>query len=131
FARQTMMNLWQQVLAQIERAVDPDGKSDAFRTALKRACVEQADAFPFLDPFAGEFDYRAGQITFTGAAPVNAFNRGLAQTLAGAVQKLAAQPGRADLMPRLAAALADLKKQSGQRLEELGLVSALPNLFGA
>jgi len=130
FARQSTLNLWQHVLSQIEHVVDPNGKTDLFRTALKRACIEQADDFTFLDPFVGEFEYRAGQITFTGAAPVSEFNRGLSLALAAALQKLVAQAGRADLIATLASALTDLKKQSGERLEEVGLVAAIPNLFG-
>ena len=40
----------------------------AFGTALKKKFVEKADAYPFLDPFAGEFQYAEGRILFTGKA---------------------------------------------------------------
>ncbi|MBI5305799.1 MAG: hypothetical protein HY868_26965 [Chloroflexi bacterium] len=130
FARQATFALWQHVFQTIERVVDADGATEHFRTAFKRACIEQATAYPFLDPFAGEFDYRAGQITFTGAVSVNEFNQGLCAGFASAVRKLMTA-GDANWIPGLSAAFADLKTQSNQRLEEIGLLSAAPELFSA
>jgi hypothetical protein len=39
-----------------------------FTKMLKKKFVENAEQYAFLDPFAGEFEYTAGRLTFTGAA---------------------------------------------------------------
>jgi len=37
-----------------------------FRTLLKKAFLELAETYPFLDPFAGEFEYADRKVRFTG-----------------------------------------------------------------
>ena len=39
-----------------------------FETLLNKQFVDKVDQFEFLDPFAGEFKYVNGKITFTGKA---------------------------------------------------------------
>jgi len=39
-----------------------------FTKTLKKKLVENAEQYAFLDPFAGEFEYADGRLTFTGAA---------------------------------------------------------------
>lgn len=41
-------------------------KSHDFNLLLKQKCVEKAERYPFLDPFAAEFVYINGKVTFTG-----------------------------------------------------------------
>lgn len=127
FARQATLQTWQQVFQTIETVTDPGGKTEHFRTAFKRASIEHATAYAFLDPFAGEFEYRAGQITFTGSASITDFNEGICKVTASAVQKVGTQN---KVRAQLAATLTQLHAQSGQRLEDIGLVAALPELFG-
>lgn len=129
FARQDVLTLWHDVLKTIETTVDAAAKGGTFITAFKRVCIEQAQAYPFLDPFAAEFEYHNGQIRFEGQATATQFNQGLSQCLAQTVRKLAGTPG-ATVVNKLPPALADLKTKYGRRLEEVGLVSALPELFG-
>ncbi len=40
-----------------------------FETLLNRKFVEKVDEYEFLDPFAAEFRYAGGKVTFTGDAP--------------------------------------------------------------
>jgi hypothetical protein len=37
-----------------------------FHILINKKFVQQVEKYPFLDPFAGEFDYRQGKIIFTG-----------------------------------------------------------------
>lgn len=39
-----------------------------FETLLNKQFVEKVDRYDFLDPFAGEFRYASGKVTFTGKA---------------------------------------------------------------
>lgn len=117
------------VLQSIEIALND--KSGAFITAFKRASIDNAAAYPFLDPFAAELEYKDGNIKFTGQASVAQFNEGMSKTLAQAVKDLSAQPANKLLMNKLRPVAAELKTTFGGRLAEVGLTTTLPELFGA
>lgn len=129
--RQDHLGLWSDVLKTLETSIDTPTKPGTFVTALKRACIELADAYPFLDPFAAEFEYRDGQTRYDGQAAAADLNQGLSRCLAHCLRVLAAQPAIKDLPARLASAAAGLKKRHGARLAEHGLAEALPDIFGA
>lgn len=125
FSRQEMLALWQEVLGAVE-AIDKPGN---FSMAFRRACIAQADAFPFLDPFAAEFEYRAGQIRFEGQATLAELNQGLCWCVAQVVRDL--ETGNRGQLARLKPAAEQIRGKYGARLTEVGLASALPELFGA
>jgi len=52
-----------------------------FNTILKKKFVEKADKYFFLDPFADEFKYSGGKITFTGDATDDELLRGVAESV--------------------------------------------------
>jgi len=129
--RQEQLSIWQDILKTVETSVDAPTKPGTFATALKRACIELADTYPFLDPFAAEFEYRDGQIRYEGQAPAADLNQGLSRCLAQCVHALTGQPAIKDLPARLSSAVGGLKKRHGARLAEYGLTEALPDVFGA
>jgi hypothetical protein len=131
FARPGMMVLWQTVLQMVETTTDGSVKSGAFNSALRRACIGLATNYPFLDPFAGEFEYREGQIKFEGQATVAQFNAGLSQCLAQTVRELATQSATQDLLKQLQTATTSLKEGSEFQLEQVGLTTALPEVFAS
>lgn len=130
FARRGTLSLWQEVLKSVESATDGMTRAGVFVTAFKRACIAQANAYPFLDPFAAEFEYRDGQIKFDGHATIAQFNEGLSRCLAQTVHDLSAQPATKDLVKKSKPATAPLKEKFNSRLDEVGLTVALPELFG-
>lgn len=54
---------------------------DDFDTLLKRKFIEKVDIYDFLDPFAAEFHYSQGKITYTGKASLNQLATGLLRCL--------------------------------------------------
>lgn len=52
-----------------------------FDTILKRKFMEKVSKFDFLDPFAAEFQYSNGRITFTGTADDKNLAKGLVECL--------------------------------------------------
>jgi hypothetical protein len=124
------VSLWQDVLKTVESGVDAVAKPGTFSTAFRRACVDLADSYPFLDPFAAEFEYREGQIRYDGQAGVAELNQGLSRCLAHCVRALAAQSATKDAVARLSSLGGGLKKRHGQRLTEIGVAEALPEVFG-
>ncbi len=131
FARPGMLALWQTVLQVVERGVDDSAKTSAFNPALRRACIAKASTYPFLDPFAGEFEYRDGKIKFDGQATVAQFNAGLSQCVAQAVRELAAQPATQDIPAQLREATTPLRAEQSFQLEQIGLTTTLPEVFAS
>ena len=123
------ISLWQEVLQAMEAGVDGATKPGTFLVAFKRACIDLANTYPFLDPFAAEFEYKDGKVVFEGSATTAEFNQGLSRCLAQCLRGLATQPGAKDLLGRLASGLSSVKRQQEQRLAEVGLVEVLPELF--
>jgi hypothetical protein len=130
FARPGMLTVWQTILQTVETAVDRLTKAGTFNLAFRRACIVLAADYPFLDPFAREFAYREGQITFEGKATIAQFNAGLSRCLAQAVRDLATLPTTPDVLTHLHAATTRLRDESYSQLEQLGLTAALPEVFG-
>ncbi|MFP3980044.1 MAG: hypothetical protein ACLFUY_01515 [Desulfobacterales bacterium] len=67
--RRRVLEMLQTLLAALESQVRASRriKSD-FETLLNKKFVEKIDKYEFLDPFAAEFKYSAGQVRFTGNA---------------------------------------------------------------
>lgn len=81
----------------IEEAAQSVGRPDSFAMSLRAGQLEIADRFPFLDPFAGEFEYLAGEIVFIGRAAAENFIEGLTEALKlaiGGVTRSTAHPDR-------------------------------------
>jgi hypothetical protein len=81
----------------IEEAAQSVGRPDSFAMSLRAGQLEIADRFPFLDPFAGEFEYLAGEIVFVGRAAAENFAEGLTEALKlaiSAVTRSTAHPER-------------------------------------
>jgi len=80
----------------IEEAAQAVGRPDSFSMALRAGQLKIADRFPFLDPFAGEFEYLAGEIVFVGHATTEEFVVGLTEALRLAVEAVTRSTAYAD-----------------------------------
>jgi len=80
----------------IEEAAQSVGRPDSFSMALRAGQLRIADRFPFLDPFAGEFEYLAGEIVFVGHATAEEFVVGLTEALKLAVEAVTRSTAYAD-----------------------------------
>ncbi|MFY9557131.1 MAG: hypothetical protein WAV20_01890 [Blastocatellia bacterium] len=65
----------------IEEAAQAVGRPDSFAMSLRAGQLKVAERYPFLDPFAGEFEYLSGEIVFIGQANPEAFITGLTEAL--------------------------------------------------
>lgn len=80
----------------IEGAAQAVGRPDGFSMSLRAAQLKVADRFPFLDPFAGEFEYLAGEIVFVGHATAEEFVTGLTEALKLAIEAVTRSTAYAD-----------------------------------
>jgi hypothetical protein len=124
-----VLALWQDVLNLVAEVTDRLTKAETFYLAFRRVCVDQTAVYPFLDPFAGEFEYRNGQLRFEGQATVARFNAALADCLALTVRELASRYAAVNLIAQLHTAAAQMRAERAAQLEQAGLTTLLPEVF--
>lgn len=106
----------------IEEASQSVERPDSFAMHLRAGQLKIADRYPFLDPFAGEIEYLAGEIVFVGRATTDEFIAGLTEALKLAVQGVLGATSYADRFRRyLSEDLRKLLTRSREELESFGL----------
>jgi len=85
-----------------------------FDRRLKQKLLAQAERFPFLDPFAGEFEFSDRKVRFSGDTP----HRELVEALAETVTELAAEAGAEELFRER---LSGWAERHGRHLVRLGV----------
>jgi hypothetical protein len=123
-----LLEVWQEIIATVETTADGLSSDGQFLNTFKDTLIEKADDYPFLDPFAAEFDYRDGQIAFQGQTVKN-FSQGLGECLSATIGKLAAQTSGADLAATIAAELATVKERHAEAIDKFALGAAMPDLL--
>jgi hypothetical protein len=78
-----------EVVRTIEESLRAAGSRESFSMHLRAGQLKVADRYAFLDPFAGEFEYLAGEIVFVGEASADEFIVGLSEALAQAIDNAA------------------------------------------
>ncbi|MEP7215020.1 MAG: hypothetical protein ABI782_02140 [Anaerolineaceae bacterium] len=115
-----LLAFWSEVCARIEAVAESLGGASKFRSALREVLVSRANTYPFLDPFAAEFEYKDGAILFEGPLPAE-FSKALGACLGDTVAKLAFQLKRADFEERVRASLADVSAKHAAVIERWSL----------
>ncbi len=83
-----LMTLMSQVVAAVEQGMGVAGRGSSFPTALRAGLLAVTERYPFLDPFAAEFEYQDKEIVFVGTAQPNEFATGLTEALRQMVEDL-------------------------------------------
>ena len=117
---QPLLDFWGEVCRGLEEVADGLSAKGRFRMAFREVLVARAAAFPFLDPFAAEFEYADGTITFDGPLPGD-FSKAVGVCLGDTVAKLAFQLRRADLESRVRSKLAGLSEKHAAVIERWDL----------
>jgi hypothetical protein len=76
------------VIAAVERGMTVAGRGSSFPTALRAGLLAVTEHYPFLDPFAAEFEYHDREIVFVGSAQPEEFATGLIEALRQMVEDL-------------------------------------------
>ncbi len=83
-----LMQLMSQIVAAVERGMTVAGRGSSFPTALRAGLLAVTERYPFLDPFAAEFEYQDKEIVFVGTAQSGEFASGLTEALRQMVEDL-------------------------------------------
>jgi len=129
---QTVIEVMQELMRNLESSVDELTKGKgSFRDNFNQALVEKSEDYPFLDPFAAEFEYKNGKISFNGKTPVETFVLGLRDCIDLSLDKLDLDKNKDELYQEIRSAIQPAVSKFGEKIDNLGLKSIMPELLGS
>jgi len=129
---QGAIEIMQELMRNIESSVDELSKrKNAFRDHFNQALVEKSEDYPFLDPFAAEFEYKNGKISFSGKVPVETFVLGLRDCIDVTLDKISPRETKDEMYQKIRSTLQPTISKFGEKIDDLGLKSVMPQLFGS
>jgi hypothetical protein len=119
------------ILSNMEKAVNEVMGRGKFVEVLKRVLTANANKYPFLDPFAGEFTYnRDGTLTFEGSVTTDEFIEGVSDIINQVVGEAAKKVPKDKILYNIRNNLQSLKGEKKQDIESFKLLERLPELLG-
>jgi hypothetical protein len=129
---QNVVDVLQEVVGIIESVVDSlANHTGVFLDNFKKAQVEKSEDFPFLDPFAAEFEYRNGKISLHGKVPTEIFIQGIRHCLELTLGKISLGITHDELYEKIQFALQPTTAKFREKIEALGLKSTIPEFFSS
>ena len=120
----------QDLLSKVEKLVDGASRKGTFLSGFKRSLIEKSLDYPFLDPFAGEFEYREGTIVFRGETGARDFAKGIGESLRATLDLLEEEFPKNRILPvKLRAGIESSLEQYREGLKRLGVDSVLASIF--
>jgi hypothetical protein len=126
-----LMPILQEIISEAEKLVDGSSRRRGlFHKVFKESLIEKSEEFPFLDPFAGEFEYRDGTIQFNGETGARDFTRGIVEGLASALPRLEKELPKDKILPlKLKAEIESSLERHGEALKRLGVHAITSSIF--
>ena len=126
-----LIPILQEILSQAEKLVDgASRKKGLFNKIFKESLIEKSEEFTFLDPFAGEFEYREGTIHFTGEIGAKDFTKGIVECLVATLSGLEKELPKDKILPlKLKAGIESSLEQNKEALKRLGVEAITSSIF--
>ncbi len=125
-----LIPILQDTLSTVEKLVDAASRNGTFAVTFKKSLIEKAETFSFLDPFAGEFEYRDGMIYFSGEVGEKEFTKGILECLNSTVLLLGKELPKNRMLPlKLIAEIKSSLELHSDALERLGVKEIVSSSF--
>ena len=99
-------------------------------TDTMKSLIEKSGEYPFLDPFAGEFEYREGTIGFKGEAGTKEFAKGIGECLRVTLNHLEEELPKNKMLPaKLMLEIESLLEHYREGMKRLGVDTVLLSIF--
>ncbi len=121
----------QEIFSVTERVVDSMFKKGDFLFMLKKTSTDMADKYSFLDPFAGEFDYKDGKLAYSGNVESKKLLEGIAEVLKIMLNEFSAKASQNGVLTRVKADIQPVREKYKNQIDAFNLASAMPHLFGS
>ncbi len=125
-----LLEVWSAVIRGAESAAGSLLGKEEFLNTFKDTMIAKADIYPFLDPFAAKFQYKDGQVTFTGEVSKN-FSHAIGDCLWTTVETLAEKVAldEKDLFSAVRKAMDEVKVNYQDQIGRFNISGILPDLF--
>ncbi len=125
-----LLEVWGVVIGSVESAADKMFRPGEFTNAFKDTLIANADEYPFLDPFAAKFQYRNGEVKFSGEVTKN-FSRAIGKSLWDTVETLAEKAALEDkdFLSAINQSLEPIKVKYQDKIDRFNFPGILPDLF--
>ena len=128
---QGVIEVMQEVVVTVELLVDGlNNRKGSFRDSFRKARVEKSENYPFLDPFAAEFEYKNGEIKFSGKVSAEVFVRGLKDCLDLTLDAIPVSTNKDELYEKIRSDLKPISDRFGEKIDAFGLKSIIPEFLG-
>lgn len=129
---QGIVEIMQEVISTIESLVDGlSNRKGSFRDNFNKARVEKSEEYPFLDPFAAEFEYSSGEITFSGKVSADVFARGLKDCFDLTLDTITVSTNKDALYEKIRSALKPISERFEEKIDAFGLKSIIPEFLSS
>jgi hypothetical protein len=126
-----LIPILQEVLSKAEKLVDGSSRRKGlFHKLFRESLVERSDEYAFLDPFAGQFEFREGTIQFTGEVEAKDFTKGIVESLVTTLSRLQREYPKEKMLPlKLKAGIESSLEQHNEALKRLGVEGTTSSIF--
>src|SRR4030043_412786 len=121
----------QEVVSKAEKLVDESSRRKGlFHKLFRESLIERSEEYAFLDPFAGEFEFRNGTMQFTGEAGAKDFTRGIGECLVTTLSHLEKELPKEKMLPlKLKAGIEASLAQHSEALKRLEVEATTSLIF--
>lgn len=121
----------QEVVSKTEKLVDESSRRKGlFHKLFKESLIEKSEEYAFLDPFAGEFEFRDGTIQFRGEVGLKDFTKGVVECLVFTLSHLSKELPKEKILPlKLKAGIESSLSQHNEALKRLGVEATTSSIF--
>jgi hypothetical protein len=123
-----VIQLFQETLNAIQRAIDGQCGNGKFTDEFKRMLATNANKYLFLDPFAGEFVYKDHALTFEGETTLDEFTTGLCDVINQTLEHFINQNDH--VAEAVYSEIQPLKESQIQLIDRFQLDMKMPAVFG-
>lgn len=123
-----IIQLFQDTLIILENTINSQFGAGKFLDEFKRVLATNANKYLFLDPFAGEFVYRARRLTFDGDTGLEEFTTGVCDVITQTVEYFTAR--NEGIVGTIYSNIQPLKEERIQLIDRLKLDMKMPSVFG-
>ena len=98
---------------------------------FKKAQVEKSDVYPFLDPFAAEFEYMQGKINFHGKVSAEVLASGIKDCVELTLNKIPLEITKEELYEKVRSSLQPTITKFEKKIDDFGLKSIISEFLGS
>jgi hypothetical protein len=124
-----LLKVISEIIATIEQTIDKINGAGNFITTFKKVLNEKSSEYPFLDPFAGEFEYKNGVVSFIGRAQVSDFLEALSQSLVTTISRSIRRDAKVDCVAQVKNDLEKVRKKYTNEIEKFNLEEVMATIW--